>query len=133
MLIKQKQEPSIDRWLKEAREDPASEKCGMYLTHNGIVRKTARAMVRDHQEDTSPVTGMIFSYDEKKVEQAIEETYRMEGIYDIRVWLNSGQLTVGDSIMLVMIGGDIRPHVIDALQFLVGKIKSECVQETELN
>ena len=33
--------------------------------------------------------------------------------------------------MYVLIGGDIRPHVIDALQFLVEKIKTECV--TELN
>ena len=33
--------------------------------------------------------------------------------------------------MYVLIGGDIRPHVIDALQFLVEKIKSECVIEIE--
>ncbi len=31
----------------------------------------------------------------------------------------------------VLIGGDIRPHVVDALQFLVEKIKSECVTEIE--
>ena len=34
--------------------------------------------------------------------------------------------------MYVLLGGDIRPHVIDALQFLVGRIKSQCVEETEL-
>ena len=33
--------------------------------------------------------------------------------------------------MQVLIGGDIRPHVIDGLQFLVGKIKNECVVEEE--
>ncbi len=33
--------------------------------------------------------------------------------------------------MLVLIGGDIRPHVIDALQSLVGEIKNHCVTETE--
>jgi len=33
--------------------------------------------------------------------------------------------------MYVLIGGDIRPHVVDALQFLVGKIKTECVTEIE--
>ena len=56
----------------------------------------------------------------------------MDGIYYIRVWLNEGQLTVGDDIMYVLVGGDIRPHVVDALQALVGRIKSECVVETEL-
>nr|WP_320415657.1 hypothetical protein [Candidatus Contubernalis alkalaceticus] len=34
-------------------------------------------------------------------------------------------------IIYVLIGGDIRPHVVDALQFLVGKIKTECVTEIE--
>ena len=29
-------------------------------------------------------------------------------------------------------GGDIRPHVVDALQYLVGRIKNECVTEKEL-
>jgi len=33
--------------------------------------------------------------------------------------------------MYVLIGGDIRPHVIDGLQFLVEKIKTECVAEIE--
>ena len=33
--------------------------------------------------------------------------------------------------MRVLIGGDIRPHVVDALQSLVGRLKSECVTEQE--
>jgi molybdopterin synthase catalytic subunit len=57
----------------------------------------------------------------------------MDGIYYIRVWLNEGELTMGDDIMYVLIGGDIRPRVVDALQYLVGRIKNECVVETELN
>ena len=56
----------------------------------------------------------------------------MEGIYYIRVWLNEGELTLGDDIMLVLVGGDIRPHVIDALQALVGTIKNQCVVEQEV-
>ena len=35
--------------------------------------------------------------------------------------------------MYVFIGGDIRPHVVEALQYLVGRIKSECVSETEIH
>ena len=74
---------------------------------------------------------MYFSYDEEKVERVIEETLALPGIYYLRVWLNSGELVLGDPIMQVMVGGDIRPHVIDGLQFLVGKIKNECVVEEE--
>lgn len=130
-MKEKKTTPSIDRWLKEAKADPSAEKIGMYLTHNGTVRQTAKATVREGNHDLPNVAGMYFSYDEEKVQQAIEDTYKMEGIYYIRVWLNEGELSVGDDIMYVLIGGDIRPHTIDALQSLVGTIKRECVVEKE--
>lgn len=123
--------PSIDAWLREAKANPAASKVGMFLVHNGVVRQTPKAKVRQGVDDGSLVTGMEFSYDQAGVEAVIAETYRMDGIFYIRVWLNKGRLEVGDDIMLVLIGGDIRPHVVDALQFLVEKIKTECVTEIE--
>ena len=128
-----KTSPSMDAWLREAKEHPSAPKIGMYLTHNGIVRATAKAQVRSGEANTSAVVGMEFSYDAKKVEEVIADTYRMEGIYYLKVWLNEGVLNVGDDIMYVLIGGDIRPRVVDALQYLVGRIKNECVTETELH
>jgi len=123
--------PSIDDWLKEAKTDPSALQEGMFLVHNGVVRQTSKAQVRQGLDDGSLIKGMEFAYDAAKVDSAIAETYKMEGIFYIKVWLNEGQLTLGDDIMYVLIGGDIRPHVIDALQFLVGKIKNECVTEIE--
>ena len=128
-----KESPSIDAWLKEAKAHETAPLCGMYLTHNGTVRQTAKAAVRYGAEDTKAVTGMIFSYDAEKVDAVIADTYKLGGIYYIRVWLNEGELSVGDDIMYVLIGGDIRPRVVDALNYLVGRIKNECVVETELN
>ena len=128
-----KQIPSIDLWLKEAKQHESAPKIGMYLTHNGVVRQSAKAKVRQGAEDTKPVTGLYFSYDANKVDEVIAATYKMEGIYYIRVWLNEGELNVGDDIMYVLIGGDIRPRVVDALQYLVSRIKNECVTETELH
>ena len=123
--------PSMDAWLREAKVHPDAGRVGMYLTHNGVVRGTAKAMVRQGAQDTKPVTGMTFSYDREKMDAAIAETLAMDGIFYVRAWLNEGELAVGDDIMFVLVGGDIRPHVIDALQFLVGKLKSECVTELE--
>ena len=128
-----KEIPSIDAWLAEAKAHESAPKIGMYLTHNGTVRQTAKAKVRFGAEDTKEVTGMVFSYDQEKVNSVIADTYKMEGIYYIKVWLNEGQLEMGDDIMYVLIGGDIRPRVVEALQYLVGRIKNECVSETELN
>ncbi|SMC90091.1 molybdenum cofactor biosynthesis protein MoaE [Sporomusa malonica] len=123
--------PSIDDWLKEAKAHPLALQEGMFLVHNGVVRQTPKAQVRQGLDDGSLVKGMEFAYNAAKVDAAIAETYKMEGIFYIKVWLNEGQLSLGDDIMYVLIGGDIRPHVIDALQFLVGKIKNECVTEIE--
>lgn len=127
-----KESPSMDAWLREAKQDIHAEKCGMYLTHNGIVRKSAKAKVRQNEENTRPVIGMEFGYDAEKVDAAIKEAYKMDGIYYIRVWLNEGILKTGDDIMYVLIGGDIRPHVVDCLQSLVGTIKNTCVKEIEI-
>ena len=128
---KKKIPPSIDEWLKEAKSDPEALNEGMYLVHNGIVRQTPRAEVREGVDDGSQVEGMDFDYDAAKVNEAIAETHEMDGIFHVKVWLNQGHLEVGEDIMYVLIGGDIRPHVIDALQFLIAKIKNECVTEIE--
>ena len=127
-----KESPSMDQWLKEAKQDPSAADCGMFLVHNGTVRQTARAKVRQGAEDTDAVTGMLFGYDAQKVDRAIAAAKAMPGIYYVRVWLNEGELALGDDIMYVLVGGDIRPRVIDALQTLVGTIKNECVIEQEL-
>lgn len=124
--------PSMDTWLKEAKAHESAPKIGMYLTHNGTVRQTTKAKVRLGADDAREVTGMRFSYNPERVEQVLADTRRMEGIYYVRLWLNEGTLELGDDIMYALIGGDIRPHVVDALQYLVGRIKNECVTEEEI-
>ena len=47
-----KESPSIDQWLKEAKAHESAPKIGMYLTHNGTVRQTAKAKVRFGEENT---------------------------------------------------------------------------------
>ena len=123
--------PSMDQWLREAKACPEAGRIGMYLTHNGVVRETARAAVREGAR-TEPVRGMRFSCDREKLEAALAETRGMEGVYYVRAWLNEGELKPGEDIMYVLVGGDIRPRVEAALRFLVGKLKGECVREEEL-
>ncbi|MEF9876154.1 MAG: molybdopterin biosynthesis protein [Gordonibacter sp.] len=125
-------EPSIDRWLKEAKQDPQAPQCGMYLAHNGIVRITPKQQVREGIEGLGDVAQVEFSYDAAGVAAAEKEALTWPGVYYVRTWLNEGVLGVGDSIMYVLIGADIRPNCIDALQKLVGKIKTELVVEKEI-
>lgn len=126
-------EPSLDQWLIEAKQDPQAAQCGMYLSHNGVVRATPKAQVREGAEGLAPVESIEFSYDAEGLERAIEEAKTWPGVYYVRVWLNEGRMKVGDSLMYVLIGADIRPNCIDALQKLVGHIKTELVVEKELS
>ena len=129
---RKKEKPSVDQWLREAKADPGAAGVGMYLIHNGVVRATARSRVRQGDEQARPVVGMRFSCDESKARAAVDEARRMDGVFFIRVWVNEGELQVGDDIMQVLIGADIRPHAVEALQALVGRIKNECVTESEI-
>ncbi len=131
-LDRSKDIPSMNRWLKEAKESPQSPMIGMYLTHNGVVRSTPKSVVREDGNQECKVKGMIFNYDAQKAKAAIDDILGLEGIYYVKVWMASGKLEVGDDIMYVLIGGDIRPRVVDALQLLVERLKSECVKETEI-
>ena len=58
-----KKSPSMDLWLKEAKADPAALQEGMFLVHNGVVRQTPKAKVRQGFDDGSSVKGMEFAYD----------------------------------------------------------------------
>ena len=42
-ITKNQTMPSVDAWLKEAKNDENAGRIGMYLTHNGVVRSTAKA------------------------------------------------------------------------------------------
>ena len=124
--------PSLDQWLSEAKADPSASQCGMYLCHNGVVRETPKAKVRSGIRTDQKVSAVKLTSDPEKVNAAIADTKALPGIFYVRVWLNEGTLSVGDDIMLVLIGGDIRPHVTDALLQLVGELKTNCVREEEL-
>ena len=127
-----KGKPSADDWLREIKSQPFAGQIGMYLIHNGVVRATARSKVREGDDQARPVIGMRFSCDGEKAEAAVAEARKREGVYAVKVWVNEGELRVGDDIMQVLIGADTRPHAIEALETLVGRIKKECVKEKEL-
>ncbi len=91
--------PSIDQWLAEAKTDPSAASCGMYLTHVGCVRESPKQLVRQGVDDGTKVVGMVFGYDADKVEAAVAACREREGIGYVRVWLNEGELQVGDDII----------------------------------
>lgn len=113
----------IDQWISEIKKECPPDQLGMILTHNGIVRATSK------QGD--PVRAMMLSYDQASLDQVVHRFKSREGIADIRVWINQGQLKVGDDIMYVCVAGRFRRDVLPVFQELIGLIKTEIVKEEE--
>lgn len=112
-----------DDWVDEVKALPGSSGIGMILVHEGVVRGTSRS--------GDPVTGMVLSMDRVRLQKALEEAATWPGVFAVRGWVNEGPLVVGDTIMKVLVAGDIRDNVFGALQRLVACIKNEVVSETE--
>jgi molybdopterin synthase catalytic subunit len=116
--------PQFETWLGEIKSGSDSARIGMYLMHNGVVRGTRR--------DGTPVTGMDLTYDRECLNAVVAEIEARPGVVAIKVWINEGTLAVGDDIMRVLVGGDIRENVFGALQEMVRLIKTKCVEEREI-
>jgi len=114
----------IEQWISEIKKDCPPDMLGMILVHNGVVRASSK------QGD--PVGGMKLSYDQAALDQAVRRFKSMEGIVDIRAWINQGQLKVGDDIMYVCVAGRFRKDILPVFQELITLIKTRIVKEEEL-
>ena len=114
----------IDEWIKEIKENCDSESLGMILVHNGIVRGTAK--------DGKLVKGMKLSYNKDALESCVARLKNREGIAAIRIWINSGILSIGDDIMYLLVAGRFRTDVLPVLEDLLSTVKNEIMHEEEL-
>jgi molybdopterin synthase catalytic subunit len=114
----------LNQWLNEIKGNCDADSLGMILVHNGIVRGTAK--------DGKPVKGMKLSYNNNALESCVARLKNVEGIADIRVWINSGVLNIGDDIMYLLVAGRFRTDVLPVLQELLSTVKSEIVHEEEI-
>lgn len=113
----------ISAWLKEVKENAAPEELGMILMHNGVVRGTSKY--------GAAVQGMKLSYDEGKLVALLNKYKEHDGIVEIKAWINSGELNVGDDIMYLMVAGRFRTDVFPVFEAVLSAIKKEVVNEME--
>jgi molybdopterin synthase catalytic subunit len=117
-------ESDINERIARIKAGPDAGRIGMILAHNGVVRGSSR--------NGETVTAIELSVDAERFGQALDEARTWQGVVAVDGWVNQGQLEVGDDIMKIVVAGDIREHVFDALQRLVATIKKEVVTEAEL-
>jgi molybdopterin synthase catalytic subunit len=70
-------------------------------------------------------------YDHDAVNRIILDTKLLPGIVEVLVETNEGHLKVGDDILALAVGGDIRENVFPALIEIVNRIKKEAVKKKE--
>ncbi len=114
----------IGQRMKEVKKNADPGELGMILVHRGIVRAISK--------HGRPVRGMRLSCNKEELEEAVEEHKKRDGIEDIRVWINSGDLHVGDKIMHVLVAGRFRTDVLPVFESLLSIIKKKIVTEQEL-
>jgi molybdopterin synthase catalytic subunit len=105
------------------RGHPEARKMGMIASHLGVVRGSSR--------DGRKVTAIDVTYDHDRLRSIVEEMKQLPGILDIQVEIREGRLEVGDEILAVAVGGDIRENVFGALIKTVDRIKAEASKKRE--
>jgi molybdopterin synthase catalytic subunit len=113
----------LETWLNEIKRSADPDQLGMVLMHNGIVRGSSK--------QGKPVLGMELRYDERKLDEVLREGRQKAGILEVRAWINSGNLKVGDDIMFLMVAGRFRTDVLPVFEHVLFRIKNEVVSESE--
>jgi len=113
----------IEQWIREIKAGTNPEELGMILIHNGIVRASSK--------DGRRVKGMRLTYDRERLKDVLADFEKRDGIADIRVWINEGNIKTGDDIMYVLVAGCFRTDVLPVFESLIARIKKKVVNEME--
>jgi molybdopterin synthase catalytic subunit len=116
----------ISKTIAELKQRPDfTEKVGMILIHNGVVRAWSR-------QDGAAVDSLETEVDQERIAQLRQEYLAWPGIYEIIVETESGSFQPGDDLLFIIVAGDLREHVKPVLSELLDRIKAEAVRKKEL-
>lgn len=113
----------ITALIQKIKQRDDYHKVGMILCHDGVVRGTSR--------DGSPVRSVDVRADRETIEAIVEEQKKRPGIIEILYEVNEGKLNVGDDLLIIVVAGDIREHVIPVLTDTLNAIKSRGTHKQE--
>ena len=109
--------------IQKVKAHPQSAKVGMMLCHVGVVRGTSR--------NGRPVSGLDLTVDRQALESILAEQKKRPGIVEILAQVQEGSLKVGDEMMLIVVAGDLRDHIIPVLADTLNAIKKRVTRKTE--
>ncbi|NLA74204.1 MAG: molybdenum cofactor biosynthesis protein MoaE [Deltaproteobacteria bacterium] len=114
----------IEKIISRIKNHEKADSIGMIASHLGIVRGFSRK--------GGDIKAVNVKYDTESLNRVIAHIKTMPGIVEVLVEVNEGYLKVGDELMFVAVGGDIRENVFDALIEAVNRIKKQAVSKEEI-
>ena len=114
---------NLSTLVEKIKKHPDFHKAGMILCHNGVVRASSR--------DGRPVSEVTVRVDRRRLETILAEIKAMTGIVEVLAHVNEGTLKVGEDVMYVVVAGDFRENVFDAMIAAVNRIKADVTSKTE--
>ena len=115
---------NLTRIIEAIHQHPEYHRVGMILSHQGVVRGVSR--------DNGPVSGISLTVDEDRLRQIVDTEKKSPGIVELVVEItNRTELAVGEDIMLIVVAGDIREHVIPVLERTLNAVKKTVTHKIE--
>ncbi len=116
----------ITKTLAELKKRPDfADNVGMILVHNGTARRWSR-------NGHSNVCKLEVTPDYKKIEQIRQHFLKYKGIYEIIIDAKEGIFLPGEDLLYIIVAGDIRENVKQALAELLDRIKAEATVKKEI-
>jgi molybdopterin synthase catalytic subunit len=114
----------MNHLIEQIKKHPDYHKAGMILCHEGVVRKTSR--------NGQNVKGLRVHVKHHQLNNALARFKKNEGIIEILCEIfDNDDLKIGDTIMRLVVAGDIRENVISTLSDCLNEIKTTLTRKTE--
>ncbi|MFK5952445.1 MAG: molybdenum cofactor biosynthesis protein MoaE [Desulfobacterium sp.] len=115
---------NVQEMINRLKAHPDYHKAGMILCHNGVVRATSR--------EGEEVTGLKVTVNHKRLKEIVDFQSNRPGIVDVIVEITEEkELPVGEDVMYIVVGGDIRENVIAVLTETLNQVKAEVTSKTQ--
>jgi len=110
--------------IQQIKKHPDYHQCGMILCHEGVVRQTSICGKKVGRLRVDVNTGAL--------QKIIAHYQAKPGIVDVLVEIyEQVDLNVGDTIMFLVVAGDVRDNVIETLTEALNDIKTSVTTKTE--
>ncbi len=114
----------INKTIEQIKKVSNLDNLGMILVHNGVVRGTSKSGKK--------VRKMLLIYDKQKLDGLVKEVNKLSFVESCIIWINEGELSIGDDIMYVILAGNNRKKLLPLFEDIIETLKNSVVEEKEL-